>query len=93
MDAAQNPWRELFARWPAEMARRGMVVTSFGEQVPFSGFMLGGRLLLLERQTPNAMGGRTLIVPYENIAGLKLTEPFKPKVFQAMGFEGTLPSR
>ncbi len=36
MDAG-TAWRDYFLKWPKEMPRRGVLVTSFGEQVPLRG--------------------------------------------------------
>jgi len=88
-DAAQI-WRDYFARWPADVERRGVVVTAFGEQIPFESFSTSPDLLLIERRTPDTVGARSVIVPYGSIAGLKLVDVIKAKTFQAMGF--TLPA-
>lgn len=80
-------WKELLDVWPKEMARRGVAVTSFGEQIAFAGFSAGDNFLLLERQTPDAVGARTILLPYENIMAIKITDVVKPKQFQAFGFK------
>lgn len=55
MDPAQA-WVDLFARWPASVARKGVLVTNFGEQILFSGFMASPTMLMIERQTPDTVG-------------------------------------
>ena len=70
------------------MARRGVLVTTFGEQIPFAGFSTSDAFLLVERPAPDTVGTRMLVLPYEQIAALKITEVIKPKVLRAAGFEG-----
>jgi hypothetical protein len=86
--AIQTNWRDFFERWPADMNRRGIIVATFGEQIPFSGFWTNANLLLLERQTPDALGARTILMPFDQIAALKIVEVVKLKSFQTLGFEG-----
>lgn len=87
---AAKAWVDLFARWPAGMARKGVLVTNFGEQIVFSGFMASPALLVVERQTPDSMGARKVIVPYANISGVKIVDVVKPALFQELGFEGKM---
>jgi hypothetical protein len=89
MDAAQA-WKDLFMKWPASVARKGVVVTDFGEQVLFSGFMASESMLLVERQTPDTVGARKLIVPYANISGVKIVEIVKSSAFEELGFQGKI---
>ena len=84
---------KLFHEWPTEMPRQGIVVTSQDEQIPFSGFLTHEGVLLLERKTPDAMGSRIVFIPYENIVGVKLTDVVSPKVFEKLGFAGTLKTK
>ena len=84
-DAAEI-WRQCFARWPADLERRGVLVTTFGEQIPFESFSTSPDMLLIERRTPDTVGARTVLVPYQNIAGLKLVDVIKVKAFQSLGF-------
>jgi hypothetical protein len=83
-------WVDLFARWPAGVARKGVLVTNFGEQIQFSGFMASKTMLLVERQTPDTVGARKVILPYANILGVKIAEIVKSAAFHALGFEGTI---
>ena len=39
--------RRVFAEWPASIPRTGMIVTTFGESIPFVTYMLSGDLLLV----------------------------------------------
>ncbi|HTU24447.1 MAG TPA: hypothetical protein VMF30_03550 [Pirellulales bacterium] len=80
-------WKEYFRKWPAEMERRGVIVTSGNEQIPFDGFAVGPELLLLERKIPDTSGARKIVLPYGQIAAVKITDVVKMKAFQALGFE------
>ena len=48
MDRGES-WRDCFKNWPADVRRRGVVVTSFNEQIPFANFTTGETILLVER--------------------------------------------
>ncbi len=93
MDVSSRGWRRFFCDWAPGLPRRGILVTLFGEQIPFSGFLTSETLLLVERQTPDAMGARTVLLEYEQVTALKITEVVKPQTFTSMGFEGTLPKK
>jgi len=81
-------WQDFFTQWPVDMARRGILVTLFGEQIPFSAFWMNSNFLLLERQTPDSLGARTLVVSFTQIAALKIVDVLKAKSFEAIGFVG-----
>jgi len=85
MDASEM-WRQCFAHWPAEVERRGVIVTSFNEQIPFDSFATSDEMLLVERRTPDTLGARQVIVPYQNIQAVKIVDVVKMKVFHSMGF-------
>lgn len=85
MDAAQS-WRRCFAAWPDTVPRRGVLVTSFGEQILFESFATSEDLLLVERRSPDTVGARTVLVAFEHILALKIVDVVKAKSFQAMGF-------
>jgi hypothetical protein len=86
-------WKEFFQAWPAEMPRRGLVITSWSEQIAFDGFLVSPGFLLISRQTPDSLGARLVIVPFEHLTALKLTDVVKAKSFQAFRFEGSLGQR
>lgn len=90
---ADRAWKELFERWPAEVPRRGVLVTSYGEQVLFDGFMTSEAFLLINRNAPDTMGARKLIVPFENIVTVKIVDVVKAKSFAQMGFAGKIEER
>jgi hypothetical protein len=86
MDIAQS-WRRLFASWPPSLAQRGVLVTNFGEQIAFSAFWVSEDMLLIERQTPDTVGARKVIISFEAILGVKLTEVLKPAALAPLGFK------
>jgi hypothetical protein len=85
LDAAET-WRDCFRQWPAELERRGVLVTSFGEQIPFDNFATSDGMLLVERRTPDTVGGRIVLIAYQEIQAVKIVEVTKMKSFQSMGF-------
>lgn len=79
-------WREFFHHWPAEVPAVGVLVANWDEQIPFDGFMVSQQLLLLDRRTPDTLGARKILMPFTQIAGVKLTEVVDRKSFQGVGF-------
>jgi hypothetical protein len=92
MDAAEV-WRHCFQHWPSELERRGVLVTSFAEQIAFDGFATSDRILLLERRTPDTVGGRMVLIAYQNIQALKIVDVVKVKAFQSLGFTAPPPRK
>jgi hypothetical protein len=84
-DAAES-WRKCFNQWPPDVERRGVLVTSFDEQIPFDSFAASEDMLLVERRAPDTMGARMVIVAYQNIQALKIVDVVKMKIFQPLGF-------
>jgi hypothetical protein len=77
----------VLANWPSSVPRRGVAVTVQGEQLVFSNFSIGHGCVLWERSTPDSMGGREIIVPFAEVAAVKLTESLEADTRQEMGFE------
>jgi hypothetical protein len=86
-------WHNFFLAWPKDMLRRGVLVTTFEEQIPFDGFLTTDTLLLLERRTPDTIGARKVILPFGNIAAIKLVDVVKQKILATAGFAGDLPNQ
>ena len=86
-------WKKLFVDWPAGIPRRGVLITSFAEQFPFDGFLTGDELLYFDRQTPDTIGARAMLLPYANIVAVKFQDVVKPQALQSIGLEGTLTKR
>lgn len=88
MEAAPA-WRSLFENWPNNIPREGMLVTAV-ETVQFNDFMVSGGLLLIDRDRPDAMGARKVMVPYGNIIAVKMQTTMELAQFQVMGFQRPL---
>jgi hypothetical protein len=59
----------------------------WNETIGFKDFMVSGSLILLERETPDSLGSRKVILSYDAIAGLKLTTPMELARLQVLGFQ------
>jgi hypothetical protein len=90
MSKAADHWQELFENWPSKLSRRGTLVVSFGDQIPFCGFSTKDGLLLIQRSTPDSVGARQLVIPYSEIVALKITEVVAGNAFAEAGFAGEL---
>ena len=85
METAES-WRSLFENWPESIPREGIVVTNFQEIIPFNNYLISGGLLLLERDKPDSQGARKVMVSYDAISAVKITNPMELVRFQVMGF-------
>jgi len=92
MDTA-TVWRDFFVNWPKDLPRQGVVVTILDEQIGFAGFMTSETMLLIDRRAPDTAGARKVILPYGNIAAVKLVDVIKAKTLQGAGFVGELPNQ
>ncbi len=64
-----------------------MIVTVLSESIPFKRFMVSGGLLVVERETPDQYGTRKVILPYVQLAAVRLTTTVELTQFTAMGFQ------
>lgn len=80
-------WRSFFLEWPTSIPPRGVVVSSFDEQIPFVSFLTTQSVLLLERRAPDSLGGRRVMIPYGNILAVKFVDPLANEVFTTAGFK------
>jgi hypothetical protein len=87
-----GPWKKVFVEWPEGIPRRGVLITSFGDQFPFGGFLTSDELLYFDRQTPDSIGARAMLLPYSNIVAVKFQDVVKPQALQAIGLQG-MPSK
>lgn len=87
MNAGPDFWRGLFEHWPASLPRRGMLVTTFQETIPFTDFLLAQDAVLVERDRPDSHDARKIVIAFEFVAALKFTDPGSLTQFQALGFE------
>lgn len=77
----------IFVHWPAAIPRKGTVITTFGESIPFSDYMLTKELVLLIRPQPDAQGTRRVIMKLADINGIRIADAIEPERFTAMGFQ------
>ena len=80
-------WRALFENWPQSIPRQGMLVTTFGESIPFVNYLISGGILLVERDKPDALGARKVMIAYDAISAVKLSSIEELARFQVMGFQ------
>ena len=85
-----DTWKKLFTDWPAAMPRRGVLLSVLNESMPYRDFWLNGDLLLLERTTPDALGGRFIILSFDAINSLKFIDPINEASIAEAGFVGAL---
>lgn len=85
-----SSWQRYFQNWPKDVPPRGIVVTSFDEQVPFDGFLTTDGMVLLERKTPDTIGARKVLLAYENIVAIKFVDVIRSKAFESAGFLGKI---
>ena len=83
-------WRALFENWPASVPRRGLVITTFNESIPFVGYLISGGILLLDRDKPDTLGARKVMLAYDAISAVKITDVVDLVTFQALGFQPPL---
>jgi hypothetical protein len=79
-------WQRVFISWP-DIPTRGLIVTKYGESIPFVDFLYTDSMLLVDRGTPDAQGSRKVFVSYEQIALLKVTGTEEFEVYKGMGFQ------
>ena len=83
-------WREVFEKWPAGLAKRGVLVSTLNEVTPFKSFLLKGDMLLLERTNPDPIGSRFVLIDFTTIHMVKIIEPLTEAVLSAAGYVGHL---
>ena len=92
MDSFEQ-WKTWFREWPEKLPRQGILVTLQGDQIPFSGFLTGETMLLLQRTNPDSVGTRQVLLPYQRIDSLKISDVVEAKVYEKSGFLGSLSKR
>jgi len=88
--SAAEIWKNVFTKWPEGIARRGMLVNSLNETIPFKSFMVKDELLLLDRTNPDPAGTRFVLISFGEIRTLKYIDQLKESVLKADGFRGKL---
>lgn len=85
---SREMWRELFLNWPASIPKRGVLLSTLNEATPFKGFMVKGEMLLVERTNPDPLGARFILIGFDAVHMVKLTDPLREEVFTGAGFVG-----
>ena len=65
-----------------------MLVTTQSEAFPFKGFMLKEDMVVLERQNPDTLGVRFILMSFSGISAVRMVDPLKAESFASLGFEG-----
>ena len=81
-----NSWRTLFENWPKAIAKVGVLITAFGDTVPFNNFMVNEGILLVQRERPDTIGARKMMVSFTAIVALKLVDVEGLEIYEVMGF-------
>ena len=89
MQSAEG-WRSIFENWPEAIPKQGIVVTTYQESIPFKNFLLSSGVVLLERDKPDSLGARKVMLSYEAICAIKMTDTMELARYQVMGFQPTL---
>ncbi|MCA8997240.1 MAG: hypothetical protein KDA80_09640 [Planctomycetaceae bacterium] len=85
MDASHS-WEQLFETWPAEAPKTGIIVTSFQETIPFVDFLTTPGILAVERDRPDTIGARKVMISFGAIAAVKMTDVGGLDSLKQMGF-------
>lgn len=78
-------WRLFFENWPGSVPRSGVLV-AMGEQIPFNEFLIGEGVLLVQRERPDQLGARKVVVAFDQISAVKTTDTLELTRYQAFGF-------
>jgi hypothetical protein len=87
---SQDFWKSTFTNWPPGLPQRGLLVNLLNEATPFKGFMIKGDSLLLERNNPDSLGARYILLAFDSISSVKFIDPIKESIFTTAGFVGKL---
>jgi hypothetical protein len=85
--SAADTWRNVFQHWPGSVPKQGILVTNFGEQITFVNFLVSGTAVLIEKDKPDTVGARKVIVDYGAISALKIADPSDIARYQVLGFQ------
>ena len=61
-------------------------MTANGEQIVFKNFFTRSGVVLFERQAPDSVGGRRVILAYGDISAIKIVDPVTNELFTRAGF-------
>jgi hypothetical protein len=87
---AQSLWKTTFYEWPAGIPRRGVLINSLNESMPFKSFLVREDTLLLERTNPDPLGSRFILLSFDSISSVRFVDPIKESLLNGAGFVGKL---
>jgi hypothetical protein len=79
-------WKTFFTEWPADFPSGGVIVSTLNEVIPFRKFWIKDDLLLLERNAPDANGGRFVIFAFDAVNSIKFVNPMTDLLITNAGF-------
>ncbi|NOY29907.1 MAG: hypothetical protein GXP28_06935 [Planctomycetes bacterium] len=83
---ASQSWKSLFADWPADLPRRGVILSTLNEIMPFTNFWLRDEMVMLERKNPDTSGSRYILMSYAGIDSVRFIDPLSDQVIVSAGF-------
>ncbi|MEO0531495.1 MAG: hypothetical protein AAF266_13110 [Planctomycetota bacterium] len=66
------------------------MISQLNESTVFKSFMLQGELVLLERISPDSVGARFVVLPFDEIASVRYTDQLPQEALESAGFVGKL---
>jgi len=88
--SSADTWRNLFQHWPASVPKQATLVTNFGEQITFVNFLVSGTAVLVERDKPDTIGARKVVIDFAAISALKINDPADLARYQVLGFQAPM---
>jgi hypothetical protein len=85
MESSEH-WKMLLESWPGDLSREGIIITTFQEAIPFRDFLVSPGIVLLERDKPDSIGARKVMLAYSAISAIKITAVRDLSDFQSLGF-------
>ncbi len=85
MDTARA-WQGFFENWPADLPQQGIIVTTGQEVIPFIRFLIAEGVIAVERDRPDTIGARKVVISYDSISAIKMTDTGDFGRFEQMGF-------
>jgi len=79
-------WKSLFTDWPVDLPRRGVILSTLNEIMPFTNFWLRDEMVMLERKNPDTSGSRYILMNYEGIDSVRFIDPLSDQVIASAGF-------
>ncbi len=79
-------WKNLFEGWIPGMPKQGILITTAGESIPFIDFRTSEGILLVQRDRPDSLNARKIMISYEAIAAMKMTDVEDIGNYGEMGF-------